>query len=189
MIKAYGVAHVWKTLRKSVQEKLKKQLHKQKKATILNNLPISSTNEASENKQPTEQRHSDRVRIRKKSAFQQQEICGEEARRLAGMRSRLDIRPIDQETGEGISGSHQRIRMMLNALQELARQDAAAALGVLHRRVGKAFCREQSFRKSILSLSFPTFSLSGGQRQQKENKRWRTRRPDPIARQLSGKRC
>ena len=117
MIKAYGVAHVWKTLRKSVQEKAKKQLHKQKKTTILNNLPISSTNEASENKQPTEQRHSDRVRIRKKSAFQQQEICGEEARRLAGMRSRLDRRPIDQETGERISGSHQRIRMMLKENQ------------------------------------------------------------------------
>ena len=102
---------------KSCTGKAKKQLHKQKKATILNNLPISSTNEASENKQPTEQRHSDRVRIRKKSAFQQQEICGEEARRFAGMRSRLDRRPIDQETGERISGSHQRIRMMLKENQ------------------------------------------------------------------------
>ena len=48
-----------------------------------------------------------------------------------------------------------------NALQELARQDAAAALGVLHIRIGKAFCREQSFRKSILSLSFHLFTFRG----------------------------
>ena len=49
--------------------KAKKQLHKQKKATILNNLPISSTNEASENIQPTEQRNSDRVRIKPPQHF------------------------------------------------------------------------------------------------------------------------
>ena len=60
MIEAYGAAHVWKTLRKSAQGQLKKNT-----TVIVNNLPLSSTNKASKNTQPTEQHVS------------QQEICGE----------------------------------------------------------------------------------------------------------------
>ena len=74
MIKAYGVAHFWKTLRKVVQEKLKNNSTSKKKATILNNLPISSTNEASENIQQTEQRNSDRVRIKKNQHFSNKKL-------------------------------------------------------------------------------------------------------------------
>jgi hypothetical protein len=89
--------------------KTKKQLHKQKEATILNNLPNSSTNEASEIIQPTEQRNSDRVHIKKNQHFSNKKFVVKKHKDYQGcVHIWTEDQLIKKQAGESISGSHQK---------------------------------------------------------------------------------